>query len=159
LNIGGIFMGETFVMLKPDAIDKQLGYDIMQYFLGNGIRIECFDIQIATEEKVRAHYEEVIAKYGEDFAQKMLTMFKGKTVVPIVLSGENDIIAQVRRIVGATEPAKAGSGTIRGDLGSGDSYAISVSEGRVVRNLIHASDSVEAVRREISIWLPKYKIS
>lgn len=152
-------MGITFVMLKPDAIEKQLGYDIMQYFFSNGIKIDCFDIQIATEEKVRAHYEEVITKYGEDFAQKMLTMFKGKTVAPIVLSGEDDIITQVRHIVGATEPAKAGSGTIRGDLGGGDCYAISVPEGRVVRNLIHASDSFDAVKHEISIWLPKYIIA
>lgn len=151
-------MNVTFVMLKPDAIEKNLAYDIMQYFTKNGIKIECFDIKTADEKKVRIHYEEVIAKLGEDFAQKMLKQFKGKTVVPIVLSGDDDIIAKVRRIVGATEPAKAGKGTIRGDYGEGDSYELSTAEGRVVRNLIHASDSEEAVRREISIWLPKYKI-
>jgi len=151
-------MGITFVMLKPDAVQRGLGYDIMQYFKKNGISIECFDVQIATEDKIRRHYEEVIAKYGEEFAQHMLDMFLNKTVVPIILSGGDDIIAQVRRIVGATEPAKAEKGTIRCDLGLGDSYARSVAEGRVVRNLIHASDSPEAVKREISIWLPKYKI-
>ncbi|HEX2938428.1 MAG TPA: nucleoside-diphosphate kinase [Ruminiclostridium sp.] len=151
-------MSVTFVMLKPDAVARELGYDIMEYFTKNGISIECFDVQVATEEKVRRHYEEVISKYGEKFAQQMLDMFKGKTVVPIILSGGDDIIAQVRHIVGATEPAKADKGTIRGDLGLGDCYAISVPEGRVVRNLIHASDSIEAVNREISIWLPKYKI-
>ena len=151
-------MEKTFVMLKPDAVDRQLGYDIMQYFLEKGIKIDCFDIQIATEEKVRAHYSEVIQKYGEDFAVKMLNMFQGKTVVPIVLWGEGNVIEQVRHIVGATEPAKAAIGTIRGDFGQGDSYAKSVPEGRVVRNLIHASDSIEAVKREISIWLPKYRI-
>lgn len=152
-------MGITFVMLKPDAVGRQLGYDIVQYFIKSGIKVECFDVQIATEEKIRVHYDEVIAKYGEEFAQNMLTMFEGKTVVPIILSGSGDVIAQVRHIVGATEPAKADSGTIRGDLGLGDSYVISVPEGRVVRNLIHASDSIEAVRREISVWLPKYKIA
>lgn len=152
-------MGITFVMLKPDAVDRQLGYDIMRYFTTSGIKIECFDVQTATEQKVRIHYEEVIAKYGEDFARKMLNMFEGKTVVPIVLSGGDDIIAQVRRIVGATEPAKADKGTIRGDLGNGDCNKLSAAEGRVVRNLIHASDCIEAVKREISIWLPKYKIA
>jgi nucleoside-diphosphate kinase len=152
-------MGVTFVMLKPDAIKRQIGYDIMQYFFSSGIKIECLDVQTATEEKIRLHYTEVIQKYGEDFAKKMLDMFEGKTVVPIVLSGGENVISDVRHIVGATEPAKAESGTIRGDLGLGDCYAISVPEGRVVRNLIHASDSIEAVRHEISVWLPKYKIA
>lgn len=152
-------MGVTFVMLKPDAIARELGYDIMSYFRKHGISIDCFDIQVATEKKVRLHYEDVIAKYGEKFAKQMLDMFEGKTVVPIILSGGDDIIAEVRRIVGATQPAKADKGTIRGDLGLGDCYEKSVAEGRVVRNLIHASDSIEAVKREISIWLPKYKLS
>ncbi len=152
-------MGVTFVMLKPDAITRQLGYDVMLYLLRSGIKIECFDVQTATEEKVRQHYTEVIEKYGEDFAQKMLDMFKGKIVIPIVLSGGENVIADVRKIVGATEPAKAEKGTIRGDLGLGDSYALSVAENRVVRNLIHASDSIEAVKHEISVWLPNYKIA
>lgn len=151
-------MGITFVMLKPDAVKRELGYTIMQYFIKNGIKIECFDIQVATEEKVRRHYEDVIEKYGEKFARQMLDMFEGETVVPIILSGDGDVIAEVRKIVGATEPAKADKGTIRGDLGMGDCYAISVPEGRVVRNLIHASDSIDAVKREISVWLPEYKI-
>lgn len=151
-------MAITFVMLKPDAIERQLCYDIMDYFWKSGITIDCFDVQKATEEKIRLHYAEVIAKYGEKFAGQMIDMFLNKTVVPIVLKGSDDIIGRVREIVGKTEPAKADKGTIRGDFGLGDSYAIAVSEGRVVRNLIHASDSVEAVRREISIWLPKYKL-
>lgn len=151
-------MGITFVMLKPDAVKRELGYDILRYFKKAGIGIACFDIQVATEDKIRKHYEEVIAKYGEKFAQQMLDMFLGETVVPTVLSGGEDIIAQVRQIVGATEPAKADKGTVRGDLGLGDCYAISVPEGRVVRNLIHASDSIEAMRREIAIWLPKYPL-
>lgn len=151
-------MAITFVMLKPDAVQRQLSFDIMQYFTKNGIKIECFDVQVATEQRVRAHYEEIISKYGEDFARKMLNMFEGKIVVPIVLSGDDDIITKVRHIVGATEPAKADKGTIRGDLGNGDCYKLSTAEGRVVRNLIHASDSIEAVKREISIWLPNYKI-
>lgn len=151
-------MAITFVMLKPDAVQRQLCFDIMQYLLKEGIKIECFDVQTATEERVRAHYAEVISKYGEDFARKMLNEFEGRTVVPIILSGEGDVISKVRRIVGATEPAKADMGTIRGDLGNGDCYERSSAEGRVVHNLIHASDSIEAVKREVSIWLPNYKI-
>lgn len=148
----------SFVMLKPDAIEKNLAYEIMMYFRRNGISIETFDVQTATEEKIRVHYGEHIAKYGEDFARKMLTMFEGKTVVPIILSGGEDLIHRVREIVGATQPAFADKGTIRGDFGEGDSYERSTAEGRLVRNLIHASDTPEAVRREIGIWLPEYKV-
>lgn len=146
----------TFVMLKPDAIEKKLAFTVLSYFLKKGLRIETFDVQTATEEKIRVHYGEHIAKYGEDFARKMLDMFEGKIVVPIVLSGEGDVIGRVREIVGATQPAFAAKGTIRGDLGDGDSYARSTAENRVVRNVIHASDTEEAVRREIGIWLPNY---
>ena len=148
----------SFVMLKPDAMEKNLAYKIVMYFRDSGINIECFDVMTADEAKIRVHYAEHIAKYGEDFARKMLDYFVGKTVVPIVLSGGENVIADVRRIVGATEPAKAEKGTIRGDWGGDDCYAKSVAENRVVKNLIHASDSVEAVIREAKIWLPDYKI-
>lgn len=148
----------TFVMLKPDAMEKQLAFSVMMYFERAGIGIDCFDVQTATEPKIRLHYAEHFAKYGEEFARKMLDMFEGKAVVPIVLKGGEDVIERVREIVGATQPAKAARGTIRGDLGDGDCYERSTAENRVVRNLIHASDSMEAVRREIGIWLPEYPL-
>lgn len=146
----------TFVMLKPDAIDKHLAYTILQYFRRAGIEIDCFDVQTATKERISVHYGEHFEKLGPVFAQRMLDTFVGKTVVPVILKGGEDIIEKVREIVGATEPAKAAKGTIRGDWGDGDSYERSTREQRVVRNLIHASDSPEAVRREAKIWLPDY---
>lgn len=149
----------TFVMLKPDALAKNAVYTIMGYFYRNGIKTECFDVQTATKERVSLHYAEHFAKYGDEFADRMLRTFLGKTVVPVILSGGEDVIEKVRIIVGATEPIKAARGTIRGDLGDGDSYERSKQENRVVQNLIHASDSPEAVRREAGIWLPDYQFS
>lgn len=148
----------TFVMLKPDAVERRLCYRIVTYFRKEGISVDAIDVVTASEDHIRRHYAEHFAKYGEVFAQKMLREFLGKTVVPIVLSGGEDIIADVRRVVGATEPAKAAPGTIRGDLGGDDSYEKSASENRVIYNLIHASDSPEAVKREIGIWLPDYPV-
>lgn len=148
----------TFVMLKPDAIEKKAVYDIMRYFTKNDIAVECFDVQIATKELISRHYAEHFEKLGEGFAERMLKTFVGKPVVPIILSGGEDIIEKVRAIVGATEPAKAAKGTIRGDLGGNDTYEITTRENRVVQNLIHASDSPEAVKREAGIWLPQYQI-
>lgn len=148
----------TFVMLKPDALAKKAVYPIMEYFYAAGITVACFDVVTATKELVSRHYAEHFAKYGSEFADRMLCEFEGKTVVPAVLAGEGDVIARVREIVGATQPGLAAKGTIRGDLGGNDTYEITTWEKRVVRNLIHASDSPEAVKREAGIWLPRYRI-
>ncbi|QAT49074.1 hypothetical protein EQM14_04400 [Caproiciproducens sp. NJN-50] len=90
------------------------------------------------------------------FPPKERATVNGKAVIPIVLAGSNDIIQSVRNIVGATEPSKAEHGTIRGDLGKGDNYEKADLEHRLVANLIHASDSEMAVKREIGIWLPDF---
>ena len=71
-------------------------------------------------------------------------------VVAIVLEGEQSV-ALVRKLVGATEPASAAPGTIRGDF-SLDSYALSNSQSRPLRNLIHASGTVEEAKNEIAVW-------
>jgi nucleoside-diphosphate kinase len=149
----------TFVMLKPDTIEKQLTYKILDYFLQNGISIDYFDVQIADETKISLHYAEHFGKLGKTFANKTLKYFVGKTIVPMVLKGGEDIIDKVRAIVGATEPLKAEKGTIRCDLGCNDSFELAKIECRPVKNLIHASDNAQNVTREIKIWLPEYKFN
>ena len=146
----------TFVMLKPDAIERNLVFTIMSYFEKAGIYAKCFDLQKVKPEIIKQHYAEHIAKYGPDFERKTLDIFENHYVMPIILTGEGDVIARVRGIVGATEPLKAAKGTVRGDLGLGDCYAKSTAENRLVKNLIHASDCIEAVRREAKLWLPAY---
>lgn len=143
-------------MLKPDALDRHLVFRVMSYFDGTGIAIRCFDLQTATAAKMERHYAENIRKYGPDFRRKTMAMFENHPVIPVILTGGPGIVAKVRRIVGPTEPAKAAPGTIRGDLGLGDSYERSAAEDRLVRNLIHASDSPEAAVQEAGIWLPEF---
>lgn len=146
----------TFVLLKPDAIERKLVAKIISYFSRENIFPITFDLQAVAAEKITAHYAEHIEKFGVEFELKTKIMFEGKLVIPIILTGNGDIIKKVRKIVGATEPSKAEKGTIRGDLGSGDSYEKANSEHRLVANLIHASDSEEAVKREMNIWLPEF---
>ncbi|WP_326975441.1 nucleoside-diphosphate kinase [Caproicibacter sp. BJN0012] len=146
----------TFVLLKPDAIERKLVREIISYFADYNIFPKLFDLQTATAEKITAHYAEHIKKFGIEFELESRIMFEGKAVIPIVLAGSNDIIQSVRNIVGATEPSKAEHGTIRGDLGKGDNYEKADLEHRLVANLIHASDSEMAVKREIGIWLPDF---
>lgn len=147
----------TFVFLKPDTLERGLVYDVMSYFSQAGITTRVFDIQKVTSETICAHYAEHIHKYGPSFRRQTLDMFEGKHVIPVILEGGDSVIEDVRAIVGATEPAKAAKGTIRGDLGLGDCYQISVPEGRLVRNLIHASDSPDAARAEAGLWLPQFR--
>ena len=147
----------TFIFLKPDTLERDLVYQVMSYFSKAGIGARVFDVRRVTAEAICKHYAAHIEKYGESFRRQTLDMFEGKYIVPALLeSGGADLIARVRGIVGATEPAKAAPGTIRGDLGLGDCYARSVPENRLVRNLIHASDTPEAVKRETAIWLPDF---
>ncbi|MFT8888113.1 MAG: nucleoside-diphosphate kinase [Ethanoligenens sp.] len=149
-------MNLTFVFLKPDALSRGLVYTVMNYFFHAGITVRAVDIQTVKPEIICAHYAEHIQKYGADFKRQTLDMFEGKQVMPAILEGKETVVEDVRAIVGATQPAKAEKGTIRGDLGLGDSYEISVPEGRLVRNLIHASDAKEAVRAEAGLWLPQF---
>ena len=142
----------SFIMLKPDAIERNLTQQIIGYLKDGGIEIDWINTVKATRDRIFTHYAEVIEKVGEEFKEKAAKYFEGKYVVPVIVKSEDEnIIAKVREIVGATDPVKAAKGTIRGDLGI-DSLQRSLDENRCCENLIHASDCVEAFRNEIQIW-------
>lgn len=145
-------MHYSFIMLKPDALERNLTQQIIGYLKDGGIELEWINTVKATRERIFEHYAEVIEKVGEEFREKAARYFEGKYVVPIIVKSEGeDVIARVREIIGATDPVKAAKGTIRGDLGA-DSLQRSLDENRCCENLIHASDCEEAFRTEIQIW-------
>lgn len=148
-------MSKTFIMLKPDSIERNLVYTVFEYIKKQDLTVECMDITTATADKLDEHYAEVFARFDEDFRKKMQEYFVDKAVVPMVLSGEN-AVDTVRKLIGATNPAAAEKGTVRGDL-SDDSYDKAGAENRALHNLIHASDSDENAKREAKIWLPQYE--
>lgn len=124
----------------------------MDYLRRGGVEIERLGCTKAGEELLSRHYAQVFAELGPDFKRKMLDYFRDKFVLPMVVRGESpDLVADIRRIVGATNPAKADRGTIRGDLGC-DSYEKCGRENRSCQNLIHASDSAENARIETALW-------
>lgn len=142
----------SFIMLKPDALERGLVEEIMDYLRRGGVEIERLGCTKAGEELLSRHYAQVFAELGPDFKRKMLDYFRDKFVLPMVVRGESpDLVADIRRIVGATNPAKADRGTIRGDLGC-DSYEKCGRENRSCQNLIHASDSAENARIETALW-------
>lgn len=141
-----------FVMLKPDAVRRGLAEEIVRRLRRGGFTVEQLACKTATAELIRAHYADNIVKYGPDFARRASACFDGQIVLPMLLGSEKpDIVARVRQLVGATDPQKAARGSIRGDLGV-DSFEKSNAENRMCENLIHASDSDEAVRAEAAVW-------
>lgn len=145
-------MNYSFIMLKPDALKRELVGSIMEYFGKEGIEIKKLGNKIVDENIIERHYEEVIEKMGADFKEKLMLYFDGQMVLMMILESEKDtIIEDVRKIVGKTNPAEAAKGTIRGDFGI-DSYEKCARENRSCENLIHASDSKETLKRELEIW-------
>jgi len=127
----------TLVLIKPDAMRRGLAGEILRRFEARGLELK--EAKLVTVDRALAgeHYAEHSEKpfYGElvDFITSGPTM-------ALVLEGEG-AIATVRSTMGATNPADAGPGTIRGDL------ALSMPD-----NLVHGSDSPESAAREITLW-------
>lgn len=143
----------TFIMLKPDAIEKNLEGDILAFFKSYGIEVVRWNTVVVDESLIINHYQEIIDKLNmPDFPNRIRKYFVGKTVRIFEMeSKENNVVAKVRELIGATDPTKAGPDTIRGKY-SDDSMDIAKQEQRLVHNLIHASDSDENAQKEIDLW-------
>src|SRR3954453_18958380 len=127
----------TLVLIKPDAVRRGLAGAILRRFEQRGLAI--LEARLLTVERALAeeHYAEHAEKpfYGE-----LVDFITSGPTLALVLGGEG-AIATVRTTMGATNPADAGPGTIRGDL------ALSMPD-----NLVHGSDSPESAAREIGLW-------
>lgn len=143
----------TFIMLKPDAIKKQLVETILSELQEIGCVIKRRKEVLVDQELILAHYKEVIEKVNvKDFKQRVLKEYVNQQVTIVELTHPSeDVISLVREKIGATEPISAKDGTIRKKY-SNDSYQKSLQEERLVQNLIHASDSQETADKEIKLW-------
>lgn len=146
-------MYNTLILLKPDAMHRQLDQDILAFFTSKGctiVRQARIKVKKAT---ILRHYEDVIARIGKGpFRQYVVKEFVGQTVLVAELASPSpDVIEQVRTWVGATDPVLASKESIRGMYGE-DSLYQARDEERMLRNLIHASDSKESVKRELQLW-------
>ncbi len=129
-------MERTFVMIKPDGVQRGLVGEILSRFEKKGFKIAAAKFGVLSEAVVDQHYAEHLAK---PFYPGMKAYITSGPVFRFVLEGEN-VIATVRKMNGATNPAEANPGTVRGD------YALSIG-----KNVIHASDAPESAAREIAI--------
>jgi nucleoside-diphosphate kinase len=146
-------MTPTFIILKPDAIERGLDESIINDFITNGFDILRKQTIVVNEPRILSHYDEVIKRLNIPyFKQAIIEEFVGKTVMAIELVHKTqDSIITMRSLIGATDPIQAHRDSIRGKYGN-DSMAAALKEMRMIRNLIHASDSIESVQKEIQLW-------
>ncbi|MGT2929702.1 nucleoside-diphosphate kinase [Streptococcus dentasini] len=135
-------MEETFFILKPDAVKRGLVGEVLHRIERRGFqltRLEQCQIERTTLEK---HYSDLVDK---PFFPSIADFMMSGPVIIGTLAGVGAVQAW-RDMLGATDPAKAQAGTIRGD------FALGAEPGQSLKNIAHGSDSLESARREISIW-------
>lgn len=168
----------TFVIIKPDGIQRSLVGEIITRLEKVGLKFIAMKLFVPSVDQCMEHYKKddvwlsekgqrildnrkekglTVDKdamgYGNEIIERLVKFMTSGPVIGMVLEG-NKAVGVVRKLVGGTEPLTSDVGTIRGDL-TLDSYDISGTDGRAVRNLIHCSDKVEEAEREIKIWFKK----
>lgn len=134
----------TFLMIKPDAVQRNLIGEIISRIENKGLKLVGGKLMQVPTELAEKHYSE---HEGKPFYEKLISFITSAPVFAMVVEGE-DAVAVSRHIIGSTNPSEAAPGTIRGDLGL-----------TVGRNIIHGSDSVESAQREISLWFNSNEIA
>jgi nucleoside-diphosphate kinase len=130
-------MERTFVMLKPDCVQRRLAGRILARFEDKGLNVIALKMLRITPELSKQHYAEHVSKPFYPALEKFIT---GGPVIASVIEGL-EAIRVVRDILGPTSGLKAPAGTIRGDFSSSRQM-----------NLVHASDGPEAAQREIALY-------
>lgn len=128
---------KTLVLLKPDAVERNLIGSILVEYERNGLKISEMKLMKASTTIAEQHYAE---HTGKPFFDRLVAYLTRSPLVALVLEGEN-AINRVRTLNGTTDPADSPDNTIRA------LYGLSLSE-----NTVHASDSTESSERERAIW-------
>lgn len=167
----------TLVIIKPDGVQRSLIGEIIQRYERVGLKLVGLKLVIPTAEIAKSHYMVGGEEWLENVGKKALASYEAKgekspfatpkecgeavlernakymSAGPVVVMAwqGNQAVPLVRKITGGTEPLSSDVGTIRGDF-TLDSYGLADQGGRSVRNLIHASGTVEEAEKEIAIW-------
>lgn len=173
----------TLVIIKPDGVQRSLIGEIIKRYERAGLKLTALKLVVPTEDMARAHYMVGGEEWLEEIGRKASAAYEKRgEKSPYKSNRENGLavlnanakylsasaavvmvwegahaIGVVRKITGGTEPLSSDVGTIRGDF-TIDSYPLADAGGRSIRNLIHASGSVEEAEKEIEIWFTKEEI-
>lgn len=165
----------TFVIVKPDGVQRSLVGEIIKRFERTGLKLIGLKLAVLDSERIWKHYnkddawfikkgtkiaedraaaglsaEKEPIEYGKDIIRALEKFMTSGPVVMMAWEG-NSAVGVVTKLTGGTEPATSDVGTIRGDF-TVDSYNIAAIDDRAVRNLIHCSDSPENGAAEIALW-------
>ncbi len=130
-------MERTFIIVKPDAVQRGLIGEIIRRFEQRGLRVVGLKFMQVDRALAEQHYA---IHREKSFFKGLVEYIISAPVVAMVLEGTN-AVAAARNTIGATKPTEAAAGSIRGDLGL-----------EIGRNLVHGSDSVENGEKEIALW-------
>lgn len=134
----------TFVMIKPDAVQRGLIGDIIGRFEAKGIKIVGMKLVSVSRELAEKHYG---VHKGKPFFEPTVSFIISSPVVAMVLEGIN-CIEIVRNMMGKTNPVEASPGTIRGDYGQ-----------FIGRNIVHGSDGPDTAEFEINLWFSSEELA
>lgn len=136
-------MEKTFLMVKPDGVQRGLIGEIVSRFERRGFQLVGAKLMQIPTSVAEQHYGE---HKGKPFYDELVSFITSGPVFAMVWQGEN-VIATARQMMGATNPKDALPGTIRGD------YGVTVG-----KNIIHGSDSLESAKREISLFFKEEEL-
>jgi nucleoside-diphosphate kinase len=127
------------ILAKPDATQRKLAGEIVARFERRGFTLRAARLLLVDRALAEEHYAEHAEK---PFFGELVAFITSGPTLAFVLEGEG-VIATARKTIGATNPADAEPGSLRGDFASA-----------MPDNLVHGSDSSESARREIALWFP-----
>ncbi len=133
----------TLVLIKPDGVRRGLIGEVLRRFETKGLAVVGLRMLTMSDELAAQHYEAHVEK---PFYPELKAFMTGGPLVAAAVKGES-AIAHVRNLMGATNPANAATGSIRGD------FCTAITE-----NVVHGSDSPEAAERELDLWFARGEI-
>lgn len=136
-------MKQTFIMLKPDAVQRNLAGVIIARFENRGLKLTAMKMMRVSRELAEKHYAEHREK---PFFGELVSFITSGPVIAMVWEGDN-AIEVARKMMGSTNPQEADPGTVRGD------YALFTGN-----NIVHGSDSAESAEREIGLFFQEEEI-
>ncbi|HLR65104.1 MAG TPA: nucleoside-diphosphate kinase [Pseudogracilibacillus sp.] len=136
-------MQKTFIMVKPDGVQRQLIGEVVQRFEAKGFKLVGAKLMQVSEALAEEHYGE---HKERPFFGELVDFITSGPVFAMVWEGE-EVISVSRNMIGATNPQEANPGSIRGD------FAVTVA-----KNIIHGSDSPESAEREIGLFFKEEEL-
>lgn len=133
-------MDRTFVIVKPDAVERGLVGEILGRLERKGLRLFAAELRAIDADLARRHYAEHAER---PFFADLVAFITRSPSLLLVVAGPAGTWRIVRTLMGVTDPKEAAPGTIRGDLGT-----------ILTENLVHGSDGPEAAEREIHLFFP-----